>query len=140
MGTWRTLDVSGTDEPARHAVVHEALDAGCTVMDTSPMYGHAERVLADSLGDRRDEAFVATKVWTPDPHEGRRQIDRALDLVSKATEGAPQNFTIRLDYARVLGRAGKKAEAAKVLEQLSSLAPKTAPVQAEIAKLTKELQ
>ena len=79
MGTWRTLDVSGTDELARHAVVHEALDAGCTVMDTSPMYGHAERVLADSLGDRRGEAFVATKVWTPDPHEGRRQIDRALE-------------------------------------------------------------
>ena len=79
MGTWRTLDVSGADEPARHAVVHEALDAGCTVMDTSPMYGHAERVLADSLGDRRGEAFVATKVWTPDPREGRRQIDRALE-------------------------------------------------------------
>lgn len=78
MGTWRTLDVNGADEPARHAVVHAALDAGCILIDSSPMYGHAERVLAEGLGDRRDEAFVATKVWTPDPHEGRRQIDRAL--------------------------------------------------------------
>lgn len=78
MGTWRTLDVRGPAELDRHAVVREALDAGCRVIDSSPMYGEAERVLAEALDGRRAEAFVATKVWTPDATLGRRQIKQAL--------------------------------------------------------------
>jgi diketogulonate reductase-like aldo/keto reductase len=42
------------------------------------MYGAAEEVLGRALEGRRDEAFVATKVWTHDPAEGRRQAERAL--------------------------------------------------------------
>jgi aryl-alcohol dehydrogenase-like predicted oxidoreductase len=49
MGTWRTLDVrGGEDEPRAHAVVHEALRAEARFMDSSPMYGEAERVLGCS--------------------------------------------------------------------------------------------
>jgi diketogulonate reductase-like aldo/keto reductase len=74
MGTWQTLDVpEGRDD-----VVTAALDAGSTFVDSSPMYGAAERTLAQGLGDRRAEAFVATKLWTPDDREARRQADRAL--------------------------------------------------------------
>lgn len=83
MGTWKTLDVTGADAVDRHAVVHEALDAGTTLFDTSPMYGQAPRVLADALAPRRAEAFVATKVWTPSPEEGLRQIDRSLALYGR---------------------------------------------------------
>jgi aryl-alcohol dehydrogenase-like predicted oxidoreductase len=79
LGTWQTLDVSGTKaEAAAHEVVRSALDAGSTVVDSSPMYGESERVLADGLGDRRGEAFVATKVWTPDAAQGEAQVERAL--------------------------------------------------------------
>ncbi len=74
MGTWQTLDVPG----GREDVVAAALDAGSTFLDTSPMYGEAEQALAENLGDRRTEAFVATKVWTPDDEEAERQADRAL--------------------------------------------------------------
>lgn len=102
MGTWRTLDVSGPEESARHAVVREALDAGCTVMDSSPMYGHAERVLADGLGDRRSEALVATKVWTPDPREGRRQIDRALGWYGRVECYQLHNLVAWRDHLPVL--------------------------------------
>lgn len=74
MGTWQTLDVpEGRDE-----VVAAALDAGSTFVDSSPMYGHAERTLAQGLGTRRDEAFVATKLWTPDDAEAERQAERAI--------------------------------------------------------------
>jgi aryl-alcohol dehydrogenase-like predicted oxidoreductase len=80
MGTWQTFDVRGPQAEARvHAVVDAALAAGTRVFDSSPMYGEAERVLAEALGDRRPEAFVATKVWTPDPREGEAQVRRALD-------------------------------------------------------------
>jgi aryl-alcohol dehydrogenase-like predicted oxidoreductase len=75
MGTWQTLDVpEGRDD-----VVEAALDAGSTFVDTSPMYGEAERTLAQGLGARRDEAFVATKLWTPDDAEAQRQAERALN-------------------------------------------------------------
>jgi diketogulonate reductase-like aldo/keto reductase len=74
LGTWQVLDLPG----GRPDVVAAALDAGATVFDSSPMYGAAERALADNLGDRRDEAFVATKLWTPDDAEAERQAERAL--------------------------------------------------------------
>ena len=83
MGTWRTLDVSGPEESARHAVVHEALGAGTSLFDTSPMYGHAPRVLADAIAPRRPEAFVATKVWTPSLEEGIRQMEEARALYGR---------------------------------------------------------
>jgi diketogulonate reductase-like aldo/keto reductase len=76
MGTWQSLDVlEGRDD-----VVTAALDAGSTFVDSSPMYGEAERTLAQGLGDRRDEAFVATKLWTPDDAEARRQAERAIEF------------------------------------------------------------
>jgi aryl-alcohol dehydrogenase-like predicted oxidoreductase len=81
MGTWQTLDVRGREtEAAAGEVVRAALDAGSTVVDSSPMYGESERVLAGALAQRRREAFVATKVWTPDPREGEAQVERALAL------------------------------------------------------------
>jgi aryl-alcohol dehydrogenase-like predicted oxidoreductase len=81
MGTWQSLDVRGAEAERRaHAIVAEALDAGARFVDSSPMYGESERVLGEALAAlaRRDEAIVATKVWTPDPREGERQVERAL--------------------------------------------------------------
>jgi len=79
MGTWQTLDVRGEDAERRaHEIVAEALGAGARFVDSSPMYGEAERVLGEALGDRRQEAIVATKVWTPDDAEAERQVQRAL--------------------------------------------------------------
>ena len=84
MGTWQTLDVRGPGGEANaRAVVRAALDAGTRVFDSSPMYGEAERVLAEGLGDRRDDAYVATKIWTPDPAEGERQAAYALSLYGR---------------------------------------------------------
>src|SRR6266571_3711008 len=79
MGTWQTFDVRGAEpERARHAVVDAALAAGANFFDSSPMYGEAERVLGGALRGRRDEALVATKVWTASAAEGRAQVERAL--------------------------------------------------------------
>ncbi|MFN8108885.1 MAG: aldo/keto reductase [Thermoleophilia bacterium] len=78
LGTWRVLDVGPDLAPDRARVVDAALAAGATLVDSSPMYGRAEEVLAQALGARREEAFVATKVWTPDAAAGAAQIQRAL--------------------------------------------------------------
>lgn len=51
------------DEPASHAVVHTALDAGVNFFDTSDSYGgtKSEEYLGRALGARRSSVIVATK-------------------------------------------------------------------------------
>src|SRR5689334_23337720 len=73
MGTWRTLDARGSeDREHAHGIVREALRAGVRLIDSSPMYGEAERVLAEALPTRRD-VMVATKVWASSVREGAAQ-------------------------------------------------------------------
>lgn len=76
LGTWQRLEAAARNGAAAQLVA-AALDEGIRVFDSSPMYGPAEQLLADSLGTRRHQAFVATKVWTPSPTEGERQLQRA---------------------------------------------------------------
>ncbi len=78
LGTWRVFDLPAPQQGEADAVVASALDAGIRVVDTSPMYGRAEGVLGHALGERRHEAFVATKVWTSSADEGRRHLSRQL--------------------------------------------------------------
>jgi diketogulonate reductase-like aldo/keto reductase len=79
MGTWQTFDVrGGGKEQVRAQIVDEALTAGVRVFDSSPMYGHAERLLGALVRLRRSEVFVATKIWAPTADEARHQADRAI--------------------------------------------------------------
>src|ERR1700686_5070970 len=81
MGTWQTFDVHGTTaEQNAHAVVDSALKIGANFFDYSPMYGKAERVLGETLRGRREQAMVATKVWTPSSEVGEAQARRALSF------------------------------------------------------------
>jgi len=81
MGTWRTFDVRGAvAEQQARTIVDEALVVGARLIDSSPMYGEAERVLGQALATHHTDALVATKVWTQSAEEGRAQIERALGL------------------------------------------------------------
>jgi aryl-alcohol dehydrogenase-like predicted oxidoreductase len=78
LGTWRVFDLLSAQQGEADAVVAAAFDAGIRVVDSSPMYGRAEAVLAHALGERRRDAFVATKVWTSSAEEGHRHLSRQL--------------------------------------------------------------
>jgi aryl-alcohol dehydrogenase-like predicted oxidoreductase len=80
LGTWNTFDLGDGRQEAANAVVEAAFAGGTRLVDTSPMYGRAERVLGRALAGRRDEAFVATKIWTPSSDEARHQFHRQLEL------------------------------------------------------------
>jgi aryl-alcohol dehydrogenase-like predicted oxidoreductase len=75
LGTWRTFD-TGED---RRPLVDDAIASGITLFDSSPMYGRAEVTLARAIDGRRESIQIATKVWTTDPEEGRRQAANALE-------------------------------------------------------------
>ncbi len=79
LGTWAVFDLPPGRQGEADAVVKTVLDGGARVMDSSPMYGRAEAVLAATLGPRRGDAFVATKIWTPSVPEGRSQFARQLE-------------------------------------------------------------
>jgi diketogulonate reductase-like aldo/keto reductase len=76
LGTWNTFD---HDEELARVVVDAALTGGARVLDSSPMYGGAERSVAGALDDRRAEAIVATKIWAPRLEEARQQYARQLE-------------------------------------------------------------
>src|SRR5689334_18898513 len=79
LGTYQALDVRGEAAEANaRSIVDAALKAGANFFDSSPMYGQAERVLGKALEGRREQAFVATKVWASTTEEGRKQIANAM--------------------------------------------------------------
>jgi len=78
LGTWSVFDLPPEEEDVAASVVRTAFDGGARLVDTSPMYGRAEGVLGRALGERREEAFVATKIWTPSVRDGRRQLEAQL--------------------------------------------------------------
>jgi aryl-alcohol dehydrogenase-like predicted oxidoreductase len=79
LGTWQVFDIPPREQQRADGVVGALLEAGGRVVDSSPMYGRAEEVLSEALRGRRDEAFVATKVWTRSVRDGRAQFARQID-------------------------------------------------------------
>jgi aryl-alcohol dehydrogenase-like predicted oxidoreductase len=73
---------------ASRGVVHAALDAGITLLDTSDSYGASEEILGELLAGRRDEIVLATKFGSNlrgangpdwDARASRRYIRRAVE-------------------------------------------------------------
>lgn len=110
LGTWQRLEAAAR-EGAAESLVQAALDEGVRVFDSSPMYGKAEELLADGLGDRRVEAFVATKIWASSPSAGEAQLGRAVkwyggsvDLMQVHNLVAVDDHLPMLEEAREQGR------------------------------------
>jgi diketogulonate reductase-like aldo/keto reductase len=82
MGTWITFDVSSNNEiEVRKQILKAFFAAGGELIDSSPMYGNAEKVLGLSLTEQqRQQLFAATKVWTLGKNRGVRQMQRSEQL------------------------------------------------------------
>lgn len=85
LGTYSVFDAPAdpTEIASRRAIVDALLDAGGSVIDTSPMYRRSERMIGDVIagGCPRDAMFLATKVWTDGRDAGLRQMRRSAELM-----------------------------------------------------------
>lgn len=85
LGTWQTFD-AGPRAPERaelKEVLRLFVDLGGSVVDSSPMYGEAERVVGDLAAELgiRPRLFLATKVWTSGREAGIRQMENSFKLM-----------------------------------------------------------
>jgi aryl-alcohol dehydrogenase-like predicted oxidoreductase len=77
LGTWPIGGMPGRHEDAAAiATIRRALDAGITLIDTSPTYGlgHAEELVGQAIAGRRERVVLATKAaaWI------RKDVDDSL--------------------------------------------------------------
>ena len=110
LGTWNTF---GGDAELARRVVDAAIAAGCHSFDSSPMYGEAEQSLAVALDGRRDDAIVATKIWTPSMREGQMQFARQIQFFGRVEAEQVHNLVSWeehlpwLEAEREAGRIGR---------------------------------
>jgi len=89
LGTYQAFDIprDRLAESELQAVLRRFIDLGGKVIDSSPMYGHAEAAvgaLATTLKAHKS-LFLATKVWTSGRAEGIRQMEESARLMQTKT-------------------------------------------------------
>lgn len=88
--------------------------AGARLIDTSPMYSSAERVLGELLTDAmRRQAFLATKVWTRGERAGLEQMTHSAQLLKRERLDLIQVHNL-LDLDTQLRTLGALQEAGRV--------------------------
>ena len=85
VGTWQTFNVgpNASERAELKEVLSALVEHGGSVVDSSPMYGQAERVVGDLTSELnlRDKLFFATKVWTSGRDSGIRQMEESFRLM-----------------------------------------------------------
>ncbi len=91
LGTWLTFDVGDevVQRTRRLQVLQAFFAAGGGMIDSSPMYGRAERLLGELLPqvEHRGRLFTATKVWTAFGRIGPTQMAESLRLWGVGADG-----------------------------------------------------
>ena len=123
LGTWQFGSKdwgygSGYADVEAGRILQRALDLGVNVIDTAEIYGrgNSERIVGEALGERRKEAFVATKVFPIAPtagwveSHGRKSAQRlgidVIDLYQVHWPNPVVPITQQMEGMRRLQRAG----------------------------------
>ena len=111
LGTYRTFE---DDEELARRVVVAALDAGCRLVDSSPMYGAAERSLGSALDGHRDRVTLATKIWARAPDEARRQLDAQLGWYGRVDVEQIHNLVGWREHLPLLEQAREEGHVGRI--------------------------
>jgi diketogulonate reductase-like aldo/keto reductase len=105
LGTYSVFDVisTPTEIELRKNIVARLIEAGGSVIDTSPMYNRSENVIGDVIraGAPRAELFVATKVWIDGKDAGVRQMQNSAALMETEIIDLMQVHNLRDTYAHM---------------------------------------
>jgi aryl-alcohol dehydrogenase-like predicted oxidoreductase len=85
------------DDTESLAVIHRALDLGCTFLDTADMYGPFtnERLVGRAIADRRDEVVLATKFGNERREDGSWVgVNGSPDYVRAACDASLQRLGV----------------------------------------------
>lgn len=78
------------------AVVNKALELGITYFDSADIYGRedglSERLLGQALGDRREEAVIATKFGLPKTNAPENEARGSRGYIERAVEQSLKNL------------------------------------------------
>jgi diketogulonate reductase-like aldo/keto reductase len=102
-GTWE-MGERPNARKAEIAALREGVELGMTVIDTAEMYGdgESEKLIAEALGERRNELFIVSKVY---PHNGsERGVQAACERSLKRLK------TDRIDLYLLHWRGGEDLE------------------------------
>ncbi|MFL5810895.1 MAG: aldo/keto reductase, partial [Flavisolibacter sp.] len=83
LGTWQTFDVDPNNSAAQKKVLEVLRSSGGTLVDSSPMYGNAEKVVGEITKDNPGY-FIATKVWIKGKKSGISQMEDSFRKLKRA--------------------------------------------------------
>ena len=110
LGTWNTF---GGNTGLAREVVDEAFAYGTRLVDSSPMYGGAEASLGSALSGRREQAIVATKIWSGSVAAGQEHFRRQVEWFGRIEVEQVHNLVSWrehlpwLEEERAAGRIGQ---------------------------------
>lgn len=78
LGTWPSGKCNTIDDGGVAKIVHEALDLGINLIDAARAYDNAEAGIGKALRNRRDEAFLTTKVWADTAAAAQKSFEASL--------------------------------------------------------------
>jgi len=114
LGTWQAFDVpsDGPERAAAKETLRTLAELGCTVVDSSPMYGAAEQVVGALSSELAlaGKLFVATKVWTSGRDAGIRQMEASFRKLGVARLDLMQVHNLVDTDAHLATLAGWKKE------------------------------
>ena len=87
-----------SDDRAAIAVIHQALDSGITLLDTSDMYGwgHNEELVGRAIAGRRGGVVLASKFGQTQRPGGLNGVDGSPAYVAKACEASLKRLGVEV--------------------------------------------
>ncbi len=118
-----TIGLSSTEQQRVTQLLNQALDNGLNMIDTAECYGppdksHAEILIGNAIGSRRDEYVLCSKVGHENGHFGQGADWSSASIHSTINRSLERLKTDHLDIVHLHGCSVEILEAGEVIEAL----------------------
>ncbi len=118
-----SIGLAGTEQDRVSQLLNQALDGGLNLIDTAECYGHpdknhAETLIGNAIGSRRDEYVLSSKVGHEKGHFGQGSDWSATSLLRTIDQSLQRLKTDHLDIVHLHGCSVEILGAGEVIEAL----------------------